>query len=199
MFRFLLLAFGLVFLLHLSIHAQTLDYEVIKNDEQIGTLRTQRQNTAQGGIILRVDTDVNFSFFGKQSLTVEVESHFTNTQLAAAHTAEKLNEKMRNQTRLEWDGTHYFFTNDDGERKCLGKECPQIAHTVTSMYYNEPKDLNRVFSERHGEFLTLKSIGKNQYELHMPNGRKNLYTYKDGICQRVDVDHWFADFSFVRK
>ncbi len=55
-----------------------------------------------------------------------------------------------------------------------------IGFTVSKLFYHEPKGLDSIFSEQHQQFCQLKKTGTATYQLSLPNGYTNSYTYKNG-------------------
>ena len=76
-----------------------------------------------------------------------------------------------------------------------------IDYDLVCLYFREPVNITKVYSDTHGTFLNLRNIGPHKYELILPDGKKNIYTYQFGICTEVQVTQFFSKvyFKLVRS
>ena len=74
-----------------------------------------------------------------------------------------------------------------------------ITYSIVDLYFKEPKGLNNIFSNTHGEFLKIKNIGKNKYELKLPDGKTNTFTYLNGKLIQVEAKIMVGKVIFKRK
>ena len=68
-----------------------------------------------------------------------------------------------------------------------------------SMFFQEPVGLTSVFHERHGRNVELTKKSDNIYELALPNGGREVYTYKNGKVFYVMIDKTFGTFTLTIK
>lgn len=54
------------------------------------------------------------------------------------------------------------------------------------VYFQEPKENQRVFDETWGEFVTFKKTGANQYEFKAKDGDKTVYKYSNGLISEAE-------------
>jgi hypothetical protein len=93
------------------------------------------------------------------------------------------------------DGKIYTVVQN-GEKSILNN--PEIAHSVSELYFMEPHQITRIFSESIGTFLNLKTLGNGLYELTLPEGKKNIYKYEKGVLVQVEVSQTFGKAYIVR-
>jgi hypothetical protein len=67
------------------------------------------------------------------------------------------------------------------------------------MFFGEPDGLSSVFHEKHGQNVELCKKADNIYEVVLPNGGREVYTYKDGKLYYVLIDKTFGTFSLTIK
>jgi hypothetical protein len=56
-----------------------------------------------------------------------------------------------------------------------------------------------VFSENFRKFIPLKEIRPHYYELKLPDGNSNFYTYSNGVCSGAEVNTNFSKAFFRLK
>lgn len=93
------------------------------------------------------------------------------------------------------DGKIYTIVQN-GEKSILNN--PEIIHSVSELYFMEPHQITRIFSESIGAFLSLKTLGNGLYELTLPEGKKNIYKYEKGVLVQVEVSQTFGKAYIIR-
>lgn len=190
----LLLFFTCLFLMFQPAKSQQLQYEIVWKDDSIGYLTADKE-LQKGGAYYEIESSVLFKFIASVKLDFYFENLFQDGTLQKAQTKNLMNDKLRASSEISWTGQQYQTTVDE-ETAVLNQK---IKHTMTTLYYNEPKNINHVFSERYAEFCAIRPLGKGKYELTLPTGKKNYYSYQNGICTHVEVNHTLATFYFKLK
>jgi hypothetical protein len=49
-------------------------------------------------------------------------------------------------------------------------------------------NIKEVYSERFGQMCSLKKLSEGNYGVTLPDGKKGIYTYKNGQCSEVRTD-----------
>jgi hypothetical protein len=93
------------------------------------------------------------------------------------------------------EGARYLI-NVEGEQSALNNI--EILHSVSDLYFAEPKQINRIYSETLGKFLVLRALGNGEYELTLPDGKKNFYRYQKGTLKEVEVNHTLGKAFIVK-
>lgn len=171
--------------------AQTLHYEVIKGSKKLGDMDVKRVKT-ENGVNYQIDSEVTFRILFSFSVNYESTSEYKHGKLINEYTHNKLNGNTQKKSTIWFDGEKYTL-DLNGSRTTI--ENP-ISYSVAAIYYEEPKDGQKVFSPQFGHFLSFKKVDDHVYEMESPDGT-NVYTYTNGICSEVKVYRDFAKFSFV--
>lgn len=181
-----------VAVLCLPAHAQTNIFEVRVANHAVGTIEANRKMSGSAkSIVIKTRIQVMLS-----KINSDMVNEYTNNVLNTAQSSRvsgKSGEDRRTITRR--NGKDYTITVN-GEKHVLSNT--EIGECVGDLYFAEPRQVTRVFSESLGVFLPLKSIGGGMYELIMPEGRKNIYKYENGKLVLVEVNHTFGKAVFVR-
>jgi len=93
------------------------------------------------------------------------------------------------------EGARYLL-NLEGEQSVL--PATEIRHSVSDLYFAEPLEITRTYSETLGRFLSLKALGNGAYELQLPEGKKNIYRYRKGALVEVEVNHALGKAYIVK-
>ena len=181
-----------VAVLYLQAHAQTNTFEVRIANHAVGTIEANRKvNGAAKTIIIKTRIQVMLS-----KINSDILNEYNNNILTTAKSSRisgKSGEDKRTTTLR--NGKEYTITVN-GEKSVINNA--EIEECVADLYFAEPKQVTRVFSETLGRFLPLKSIGGGMYELILPEGKKNVFKYENGTLVLVEVNHTFGKAIFVK-
>ena len=75
----------------------------------------------------------------------------------------------------------------------------KIEYSGSLLYFNEPKDVTDMYLEISGEKATVEPLGDHEYSIMDPSsGKKNEYTYKNGVLQNAIIRHIVANVYLER-
>lgn len=169
-----------------------LKYNIVYKNDSIGYLDAN-YDVNQSSELYVITSEASFRFLMKFSSDYMFENRFRGGTLVSSKTQNKVNDKVRSTSSITRKGDGYDMKIDDKKSRLNQK----VTYAMANLYFHEPSDIDQVFSERYGEFCKIKKVANHKYELLLPSGRKNYYSYKDGICHEVEVNHSMATFHFV--
>jgi hypothetical protein len=160
--------------------------------DSIGLLRAEHKLSAGNHYYeLKSNMTVN------NVVTVEIQyiltAMFDKDKLLNSFTEQNVNGRIRVSSTVKWDGKMYIVQTLEKRDKI--KSMP-ITFDLGSLYFKEPVGIKKVYSNTHGSFLNIKPVGPHQYELILPDGKRNLYSYQFGICKEVEVNQLFSKVYF---
>ncbi len=167
-------------------------YNIVYKNDSIGYLDAN-YDINQSSELYIITSEASFRFLMRFSSDYSFENRFRGGTLVSSKTQNKVNDKVRSTSAITRKGDGYDMKIDDVSSR-LNKK---VTYAMANLYFHEPSDITEVFSERYGEFCKIKKVANHKYELHLPSGKKNYYSYKNGICQEVEVNHSMATFYFV--
>jgi len=181
----------LIFCMSLTqVLGQTLRYHVVKGGKPIGEMIVKREISGTSEEI-SFESDVTFRLLFTFNLKFSQYEKFTNGKINWGKALSLLNGRTQKDSKI--------VSNEKGQMLTLDgvtvKVTDPIKFSVSQIYFSEPKDGQKVFSQQFGQFMVFKKVKENKYLLSSPDG-DNYYTYKNGICVRVDVERDFANFFF---
>lgn len=180
-----------VAVLYLQAGAQTNTFEVRIANHAVGTIEANRKLAgAAKSIVIKTRIQVMLS-----KVNSDIVSEYNNNILTNAKVSRVSGKTGEDkQTIVKRNGKEYTIIVN-GAKSVIDTE---IEECVADLYFGEPRQVNRVFSETLGRFLPLKSLGGGVYELILPEGRKNVFRYENGTLMSVEVNHTLGKAMFVK-
>lgn len=169
---------------------QTVHYNVVKGSKKLGDMTVKRM-ISDNQINYEIESKVTFRILFSFTVDYESTSEYKYGQLIKEFTHNKLNGSTQKKSTIWFDGKNYTL-DLNGSRSSIYDD---IKYSVAAIYFEEPKDGQKVFSPQFGDYLTFHKVNEHQYEMESPDGI-NLYTYTNGICSEVKVNRDFAKFYF---
>lgn len=161
-------------------------YEIKHKGKIVG--RMQFKQYAEGDkLVLKISSEVKT----KVLIDIEVQSTdyacFRQGRLLYSSVSRRVNgkEKESKVTRLSQNG--YELLSDSKTEKL---ETP-ITYNMMMLYYQEPLDIRRVYSDNFQQWINLKKTAPHTYRADLPGSNYNDYYYRNGVCYRVDIHHSF--------
>ncbi len=186
----IVLSFILCSLSH-SNYGQELTYTINLRGGKIGEVNATRK-VQSGKEIYEVISDVTFKVLWKSyNRVTENYLTFENGQIQSSLAAVYMNKTKEDSAAMHLINDKYscYLFPD----KKYEIENAKIDFFAAKLYFEEPINVKSVFTERFLEYSPLTHLGNNQYKLSLPNGKENIYTYKNGILVEVLIDRtWFV-------
>lgn len=167
----------------LPVHAQKLIYEIKAIGINAGTLEVSK--TSANGLdqyLLESHSSVNY-LFGTIKVDHITRSTYKNGILQNSYVRNDKNDKVEYYSSIDFDGSTYTITNDEGKKTYAG----EVRYAISHLFFQEPVDKTEIFSERFGQNIPIKNKGNHTYEFTFPNGEKFTYYYENGIIIKSDM------------
>lgn len=179
---------AMFFLLVLVIKAQEkkLSYIIKRNGNRVGSMIVKEvwEGKKQS---LRLQSDVKTSFLFTVSAKGIEEARYENGVMVYSSVYQKLNgnEKINKQIRLINNSYHVYSKGKEERLNNL-----RIYYNLLCIYTNEPLRTAWVFSDRYQKFLSIQKIKDHHYRIKFPDGSSNDYWFANGMCTKIEVDHF---------
>lgn len=162
--------------------AQSLKYEIYIGKRNMGTLEAVCSEKPDKSRQYRLETQIKWPLLHISSL---MQANYDPKGMNSASVQQWLNKSLRESSLVAKNSQGYRieFPMKEEKRNLSGP----IIYSVSCLYHHEPVKQHNIFSERFGEFCSLKSMGEGRYELTMPDGKKNVYTYENGVCVQMET------------
>ncbi|MFN8152651.1 MAG: DUF6134 family protein [Bacteroidia bacterium] len=180
--KIVLLSF-LAFFLLFTAEAQKLKYTVRLKNDVVGSMQAERTQGTRTKI--RIDSHILIQMLLRLDLEYFMESVFEKGILVISQTVQKANGKEHANTTTSKEKEGYKVVTQKETKVYPHNE---IRFNLCRLYYEEPGGITEVWSDTYGKMLKIKPAGKNRYELMLPDGKSNYYSYYKGICTLVETE-----------
>lgn len=175
------------------LYGQNHEYEIRFANRVIGNVSAHcKQNGTAKNISIQSKVDMR----PLTRFSLDISCEFDNSVMVRSKVIKDSGKEGDSKSiTTQKDGKIYTVVQN-GEKSILNN--PEIAHSVSELYFMEPHQITRIFSESIGTFLNLKTLGNGLYELTLPEGKKNIYKYEKGVLVQVEVSQTFGKAYIVR-
>jgi hypothetical protein len=162
-------------------------YDVIRKGDNVGTLKASFTNTPLGQFFY-IESKIKVWVVINIKIVYNQTNLYKDGLLQKAALIRTVNGSTKVNNNILKHSLGYVCMNIDGDTTMVKDE---IRHTIATLYFREPVNISRVYSENFLAFLAIKSTGPHTYELTLADGKKNYYTYANGLCTKVqaETDH----------
>lgn len=175
------------------LQAQTHNYEIRFSNHIIGNVTAHcKTNGATKSISIQSKVDMKLLAKFNLDITCEYENNVLTHSKVIKSSGKEADNKMITTNK---EGRNYSIIQN-GEKSVLNNT--EIIHTVGELYFAEPRQINRIYSETLGMFLTLNTLGNGLYELLLPEGKRNFYKYEKGTLTQVEVSQALGKAYVIR-
>ncbi len=193
-FSFILLIVS-AFLTCASAQERKLFYDVVRNGKIIGSINFVELVQGQKKF-LSMSSDVKtryvFAFSDETSETAGYENGIL--KYSSFHQKQTGSGEV---TKTTIAAGNLYKVTDNGESKLVNLGA--IRCGMLRLYIDVPDTITKVFSGNYQRLLDLKKVAPNKYRLVLPDGKYNEYTYKNGVCTKVEIVRTFVSLQFVLR
>ena len=184
--------FFILCFLSLSLSAQTRNYHVLLGSKKVGSVQATRTTVG--------DTT---SYLTDFKIRIRLIKLYDIRSVTSAVYEDSV---MQSSSMLVYDGGELDeaknIVKENFSYRCIDCDdtpivSDQLIYTnVSKVYFVEPIVRQDVYTERYLGFGKMTSLGDHKYKYEMPNGDENLYNYKDGMVESIEVHRFLYDLTF---
>lgn len=173
-----------IFLLFQLLNAQKLNFDVILFGNKIGHTIIERivKNDSITQYKLNSSSEVTI-FFTKKTSHMNFDVLYKNGKLFSAY-VKNVKDGVTEIVNIMWQDTKYIIERGEERLQML----QPLDFSAILLYFTEPLNRTKIFSERMGEYANFVKTGTNQYECKTANGVNNIYRYKDGKLVELEMN-----------
>jgi hypothetical protein len=196
-YRNLCICFWSILLCYSASAQQQLSYNVIRKGANVGNMKIT-STTSTAGQLFFIESNVQVWILVTIKIANIQSDFFKNGVLQKASIIRTVNGSTKMNNNIMQVPGGYITMDKSGDTTMIKGD---IKHTIANLYFNEPTHGNPIYSENFLKFLTVKKIGQHMYEIQMPDGNKNVYTYQNGVCihLKAETDHGVIYFVATPK
>ena len=171
----------------ISAQEKILRYNILHNGDIKGTM-TIRHQVSENRIHLKIESEVKTRFLIRVTVQSIEEAIFENGILIYSSLCRIVNGEEKINQQMLWSGVAYKL---NAKNKIIAVPAYPIRYSMLSLYYQEPVNVTKIYSDNFQQYVDVKKINQNTYQLSLPNGNVNYYHYMNGTCVRVDVNQFY--------
>lgn len=197
MIKHIVLFLFTAFIFHASSSAQErkLFYDVVRNGKVIGEINFTEKLQGQKKF-LSINSDV------ETTLIFQVTDHTAETAVydkgvmvySSFYERQTGSDEVNKSTVVA--GKLYKVT-DNGVSQLVN--FGPIRYNMLLLYTTIPKNINKVYSSNFQKMADIKKVEENKYRLTLPDGNVNDYTYKNGVCTKVEIVRTMISVQFILR
>ena len=159
---------------------QTLRFEIYSLGSKTGIL-TAKKEIKNNVEYYTIESQAHANLLVSQvDVKTILKSTYKDGILISSFAKNEKNGEIEQYADTQWKDTEYAITSHTGKNTVREK----IQISVASLYFTEPKNHQRIYSEVWGQFLPL-TMKDNSYTLQLPNGRTTTFIYENGQLQEI--------------
>ena len=171
------------------------DYDVFLDGRSIGTYQVNRTEL-NGTENFRVETNTAAGLIRRDKHRFVMLSSYDDSKLIASDLKNWMNGRLESSTLIHWDGKQYVQQSGE-DLKPIFEEI--VTYSSACMFFEEPVGMSSLFYEKYGKKLKVEDLGGHVYEVTLPNGGKERYSYFDGEVMTVEFVQSFATITLRFK
>lgn len=176
----------------------TIEFGVYHGDKSIGNI-TITKKQENGLTHYQLHSEVKYeTWVYDYNRTSIIKVAFDEDKLVSARSKVIEGGDLDEHTKTTLKGNGHYFCE-----KLIAEESfkleDNIATSCASLYFNEPRENMKVFSETYQQLFTIDVLDNHAYEVEFPGSKSNRYYYENGDLQKVEVDRRWFTITFKRQ
>lgn len=171
----------------------TLVYDIVINDKVVGSLEATRKQKDRL-IWYRSATVINTKIIRNIEVQYNYDVHFEDERLQSSQVAIYINTKSHANTKTRYIDDAYEITKNG---KLEATITDAITYPSVLLYFKEPINITKCFSEQNGNFNTIESLENHSYKKTNAKGNENIYYYKNGVLDSAEIDGGLINFRII--
>jgi len=174
---------------------KNLYFDVVHNGKVIGSLNATKTHK-NSVTYYQSSTIIETRIIKEIRVNYKYDVAFENNLLESSNVNITVNEKPHAKTHTLWKDSDYQVTKDGENKEIL---TDSINYATVQLYFKEPKNIKKCYSEQDGSFNTIMALGNHSYKKINSKGRENIYYYSKGILKKATIDGGLIKFEIVAK
>ena len=170
-------------------------FDIVLKDKIVGTLKVS-QNTKDSTIYYHSSTVIKTRLIKDIEVDYKYDVTFNDMVLKKANVQITVNDKPHSKTTTLWKNGYYQITKNSNEENTLTEP---IDYTTILLYFQEPVDIDRCYSEQDGSVNHIVALGNHTYKKINSQGKENTYYFNNGILKKAVIDGGIVSFDMIAR
>jgi hypothetical protein len=183
-----------VFLITTFLQGQKLTFDIFLFGGKIGETVVERtvKNDSITEYTLNSRSEAHI-FFTHRIITLVYDILFKHDQLFSSYSKHTRNDEVH-ITNIMHEGNRYMIKMDN----TVSYLNAAVNCSTVKLFFAEPCSLDKVLSERMGQFRNFKKTGNGEYEAEMSEGITYYYRYKNGKLAELEMHKSILGSIYLR-
>lgn len=172
---------------------ENMHFDVVYNSKIIGNL-TATRSTKNSKTYYQSATNIQTRIITTVHVFYTYDVIFNNGSLEKSSVQITVNDKPHTETLTQWVKTKYQIVETNRSKKILEDSIP---YSSIMLYFKEPVNISKCYSEQNGNFNDIISKGNHAYKKVNSKGNENVYYYQKGALKRALIDGGLVKFEII--
>lgn len=173
----------------------TLLFDVLNNDKVIGSLKATK-TISDSKVHYQSITTINTRVIKEIDINYLYNVIYENNKLKRANVRINVNDKPYVDILTNWEIYYYQISKNNINELVVEED---INYATILLYFDEPKHIERCYSEQDGSFNTIIPLGNHTYKKINAKNHENIYHYKNGFLKKAEIDGGLVKFDIVAQ
>jgi hypothetical protein len=166
---------------------------VIRNNDVIGSINVSCA-IKNDSTTYYLDSHINVKCLFTFNIKGKETSIFKNNMLVYSSVFRKINDKVKSKHKVIYKNKQY---HEKSAKALIPLDLNRIQNNLVSLYFNEPKKINHVYSAYLKEVVDVEFMGQGRYKVDLSTGKYNIFHYKNGKCIKIEAFSRFFSVTLI--
>ena len=174
---------------------ENLNFDIVHKGDVIGSLKATK-TVKDSKVYYESSTTIKTRIIKDNSVNYKYNVVFNEDLLETSVVDITVNKKPHANTHTQRENSAYQVVKDGKDEGLLETS---IYNATIQLYFEEPKNITRCYSEQAGDFNTLEALGNHSYKKVNLKGRENIYYYNKGVLEKATIDGGLIKFEIIAR
>lgn len=177
------------------LHAQQLEYDIVKGNKVIGRIAAIKQERHER-TFYAMTSFAQIDLVVRKVVRTSLITEYEHGRLNFCHSSVRVNDHLRDSSHMALRDGQWLRYVHPGPAEA---KRDTATWTTARMYFEEPVGRPTIYVESVLAHCALLPMGPGRYRLVLPDKSENQYLYRDGVLQEVRVDRTLVHLVFRRR
>lgn len=173
----------------------TFYFDIIHKDNVIGSLKASK-TIKESKVHYQSVTTINTRVIKEIDVNYLYNVTYENNKLKRANVLIDVNDKPYADILTNWEIDYYQVSKNDKNELVVEED---IKYATILLYFDEPINIKRCYSEQDGSFNTIIPLGNHSYKKINAKNNENIYHYKNGFLEKAEINGGVIKFDIVAQ
>ncbi|WP_054851872.1 DUF6134 family protein [Olleya sp. ITB9] len=173
----------------------TINFNVVRNNKIIGNLKATK-TTTNNSINYQSATTIEAKIIKNIIVKYNYDVTFKSNNLETADVKIIVNNNPHTSTKTKKTDGNYKVLIDGKNEETIDAV---INFSTIQLYFNEPINISKCYSEQTGQFNSIIAMGNHVYKKINEKGKAGIFHYTDGLLTKASIDGGLIKFDLIKQ